>query len=79
MCHSSWLHCTPSKPFSGKDDPMLEFLINDGVNDISLIRTTQGIYVRYGLEKIQVETIAEGLERFNHCLRHALQSKGECL
>lgn len=58
---------------------MLEFLINDGVNDISLIRTSHGLYVRYGLEKIPVQTIAEGLERFKDCLQHALTAEGEIL
>jgi hypothetical protein len=56
---------------------MLEFLANDGVNDISLIRTSHGLYVRYGLEKNPVRDLSHGLEVFNNCLRHALQTKGE--
>lgn len=58
---------------------MLEFLANDGVNDISLIRTSHGIYVRYGLEKTPVRDLTHGLEVFRQCLTHALQTKGETL
>ena len=55
---------------------MLKFIAHDTVNDIAIIQTNHGIYLRYGLEVSQCVDIDDALASFTSSQTHALACEG---
>ncbi|AUQ95961.1 hypothetical protein PhaeoP66_03219 [Phaeobacter inhibens] len=55
---------------------MLKIIAHDAVNDIAVIQTSFCFNVRYGLQIKPFDTLAEALDDFTACQRHALACEG---
>ena len=55
---------------------MRKLIINDIANDIAIIQTHYGFHCRYGVQSFPCQSLADALDNFNMCLRHALEGEG---
>ncbi|EEE42848.1 hypothetical protein [Roseibium alexandrii] len=55
---------------------MIKILAHDITNDVTIIDTGFGLWVRYGLNQEPVDDINEAVEVYNKNVAHALGAKG---
>ena len=51
---------------------MNRIIAHDVVNDVAIIETDHGVYVRYGLQHSKHPNIEEAARAFSRCQRHAI-------